>query len=137
MFSLHTCLKEDTFWIGDLPLCQALLMNVSLCPWVILVPRRENLREIHDLILEDQQLLMNEIVKVSKMIAEQWKPDKINVGALGNIVPQLHLHIVGRFQKDPAWPGSIWGKGPFIAYSETEREKTLSQMRNALILTKQ
>ena len=136
MFLLDSCLKKDTFWIGDLPLCHALLMNVSCCPWVILVPRRENLREIHDLILEDQQLLMEEMIKVSKMITQQWMPDKINVGALGNIVPQLHLHIVGRFQKDPAWPGPIWGKEPLTAYSEMEREKTLSQMRQTLIPNK-
>ncbi len=129
MFSLHPRLKEDAFWIEDLPLCRALLMNASCVPWVILVPRRENLREIHELAPEDQPLLMKEIAEVSGMIAEHWRSDKVNVGALGNIVPQLHVHVVGRFQKDPAWPGPIWGKGPFAAYSEASLEKTLTQMR--------
>ena len=115
--------------IEDLPLCRALLMNALPCPWVILVPRQSTLRELHDLLPEDQRQLMQEIVDMSKMISELWSPDKINVGALGNVVPQLHVHIVGRSQTDPAWPGPIWGKGPFAEYSEAQREETLARTR--------
>jgi diadenosine tetraphosphate (Ap4A) HIT family hydrolase len=108
-FSLHHKLIEDSLFVKDLQLSQLRLLKDEEVPWVLLVPRRENLSEIMDLDEKDQKELISEIAFVSKMMKINFAPDKINIGALGNIVPQLHIHIIARYNNDRAWPGSIWG----------------------------
>ena len=107
MFELHSRLQADTRWLGDLPLCRVLLAKDSQYPWLILVPRVANLREIHHLAPEQQQQLMQESCAVAALMEQALSPDKINIGALGNLVPQLHLHHVARCATDRAWPGPI------------------------------
>ncbi|HHQ4600686.1 HIT domain-containing protein [Aeromonas veronii] len=116
MFELHSRLQADTRWLGDLPLCRVLLSKDSQYPWLILVPRVANLREIHHLAPEQQQQLMQESCAVANLMEQALSPDKINIGALGNLVPQLHLHHVARFATDRAWPGPIWGAHPVVPY---------------------
>lgn len=110
-FHLHPELMKDTAWVGDLPLCRVLLMNNRLFPWIILVPRQEDLRELIDLNVVDLHRLMDEIAVTSKVVNEIVNPDKLNVAALGNQVSQLHVHVVGRLQGDSAWPNPVWGAG--------------------------
>ncbi|MDM5060112.1 HIT domain-containing protein [Aeromonas rivipollensis] len=116
MFELHPRLQADTQILGDLPLCRVLLAKDSQYPWLILVPRVAGLREIHHLLPEQQQQLMQESCAVAALMEHALNPDKINVAALGNLVPQLHLHHVARFSTDAAWPGPIWGAHPAIPY---------------------
>jgi diadenosine tetraphosphate (Ap4A) HIT family hydrolase len=106
-FTLHNKLEADTFLIGDLPLSRMLLMNDSRYPWVILVPRIDNMTEIHQLNESDRQQLMKESCQVAEFILENFPVSKMNVGVLGNIVPQLHMHHIGRSENDPAWPGPV------------------------------
>ncbi len=116
MFELHPRLQADTQILGDLPLCRVLLAKDSQYPWLILVPRVAGLREIHHLPPEQQQQQMQESCAVAALMEHALNPDKINVAALGNLVPQLHLHHVARFSTDAAWPGPIWGAHPAIPY---------------------
>jgi diadenosine tetraphosphate (Ap4A) HIT family hydrolase len=109
MFNLHAQLEKDTLLLSDLELCHLRLLPDSDHPWVLLIPKRKNIKEIHQLNTSDQQMLMREISKLSLLMDEEFSPDKINVGALGNMVPQLHVHIICRFIGDRCWPGSIWG----------------------------
>ncbi|WP_115935507.1 HIT family protein [Aestuariispira insulae] len=117
-FSLHPRLDADTFLLGDLPLCRALLMNDSRFPWLVLVPRRADIREIHQLPETDQFQLLREITQVSAAMETAFSAEKMNVAALGNMVPQLHIHIIARFEADEAWPGPIWGVGQTIPYAD-------------------
>ena len=108
-FKLDVRLVEDTIYLLELSLCRVLLMNDSRYPWLILVPRFNGLKEIHDLSKGDQGNLMFEITKTTRIIEKLFTPDKINVAALGNSVSQLHIHIIARFKTDEAWPGPVWG----------------------------
>ncbi|MFA5354248.1 MAG: HIT family protein [Thermodesulfovibrionales bacterium] len=132
MFSIHERLKADTLEITRLGLSRLLLMNDSSLPWLILVPEREGVTEIHQLSADDRSSLMEEIALASRMIQTLYAPDKINVGALGNLVPQLHIHVIGRYRTDRAWPGPIWGTGPVVPYSEEEKEAVLRRFREAI-----
>lgn len=132
MFTLHSQLENDTIVIGDFQLSKVLLMNDARYPWLILVPKRQNLTEIHQLSSADQQQLIAESSFVSEQMMRLFKADKMNVAALGNMVPQLHLHHVARFKDDACWPKPIWGVGEATAYSETELEDILKQIRQAL-----
>ena len=115
-FTLDPRLETDTLPVGDLPLSSVLLMDDARFPWLILVPRRAAISEITDLTEEDAQLLVSEIRLATRVMLDLSKPDKVNVGALGNVVPQLHVHVVGRFRSDPAWPGPVWGQGTRTPY---------------------
>ena len=115
-FTLHARLKADTIPIGELALSAALLVNDARFPWLMLVPRRADLTELTDLTEEDAQPLLSEIRLATRVMLDLSKPDKVNVGALGNVVPQLHVHVVGRFRSDPAWPGPVWGQGTRTPY---------------------
>lgn len=112
MFALHERLAADTVHIIDWPLCNILLMNDTTYPWVILVPRRHGVVEIHELDKADRETLMEEIAEASQRLQNTTKAHKINVAALGNVVPQLHVHVVARFATDAAWPRPIWGVAP-------------------------
>lgn len=117
-FSLHPQLATDCLVLGELPLCLVLLANDSQYPWLILVPKHAELREIHHLNEAEQQQLMRESCAIASLMESELAADKINVAALGNMVPQLHLHHVARFTSDAAWPAPIWGKHPAIAYDK-------------------
>ena len=121
-FSLDQRLAADTIPIGDLALSSVLLMDDARFPWFILVPRRPGASELTDLSDEEAGQLMSEIRIATRVMLELAKPDKVNVGALGNVVAQLHVHVVGRFRSDPAWPGPVWGHGsrkPYPAHAAT------------------
>ncbi len=109
MFLLHKELKENLLNLGDFKLSKVLLMPDSDIPWVILVPRIPQIEEWHQLTMEDQKQLLEEMNLVSLTLTSLFKPDKINIGALGNKVPQFHLHIICRYKNDKSWPGPIWG----------------------------
>ena len=115
-FSLAPQLAAETIAVGDLSLSSVLLMDDARFPWFILVPRRPEASEMTDLSDEDAGALMGEIRIATRVMLELAKPDKVNVGALGNVVPQLHVHVVGRFRSDPAWPGPVWGQGSRSPY---------------------
>ncbi len=117
-FALHLRLEADTIPIGDLALSCVLLMNDARFPWFVLVPRRAGLSEMTDLTEEDSAELIREIRIATRVLLELSKPDKVNVGALGNVVSQLHVHVVGRFRSDPAWPGPVWGFGARAPYPD-------------------
>jgi diadenosine tetraphosphate (Ap4A) HIT family hydrolase len=118
-FQLHPTLADDTIEVAQWPLCRVILMNDSRYPWLILVPARADMKEMHDLDAADQSLLMSEIDRASRVLSDLFTPDKINVGALGNIVQQLHIHVVARFKTDDAWPGPVWGAHPPLPIEQT------------------
>jgi len=134
-FALDPRLAADTLPIGDLKLSRALLMNDARYPWLILVPRRANVREIVDLAAEDRAVLIEEIAAVSAFLRALPGVDKLNVGALGNIVAQLHVHVIGRAVGDPAWPGPVWGAGEAWPYERGAAEALITRARDALIGT--
>jgi diadenosine tetraphosphate (Ap4A) HIT family hydrolase len=132
LFELHETLAADTVEAARWQLCRILLMNDSRYPWLILVPARRDMRDMHDLEPADQATLMTEIDRASHVLSSLHAPDKINVAALGNMVPQLHIHVVARFRADDAWPGPIWGAHPPRSYEAVELEKALKLLRQAL-----
>jgi|TARA_X000000950_G_scaffold288769_1_gene407256 diadenosine tetraphosphate (Ap4A) HIT family hydrolase len=119
-FELHPRLDADTTLICDLALSRVLLMRDARYPWLILVPRRANLRELHQLQDEDLGQVMQEIAWVSDRLSELTQAFKLNVAALGNQVPQLHIHIIARQQNDAAWPNPVWGIGDPLPYDDNE-----------------
>ncbi len=117
-FALDPRLRADTIPIGDLALSTILLMNDARFPWFVLVSRRAGASEVTDLAEEDAAALMGEIRVATRVMLELSRPDKVNLGALGNMVSQLHVHVVGRFRSDPAWPGPVWGFGTRTPYPD-------------------
>lgn len=117
MSELHPQLARDCVLLGHFPLCRLLLMNDSHFPWFILVPDRDEVREIYELQAADRKQLLDESCLLSEFLVETYAGDKLNVAALGNQVPQLHLHHIVRYATDSAWPAPIWGKMPPKAYS--------------------
>jgi diadenosine tetraphosphate (Ap4A) HIT family hydrolase len=107
-WSLHPQLKHDTVPVGDLALCRVLAIDNADYPWLVLVPRRAGAVEIADL-GADAARLMDEILLASRALKDVTRCDKLNVGAIGNVVPQLHVHIVARWKSDPLWPKPVWG----------------------------
>lgn len=127
-FNLHPQLVQDTHFVVDLPLCHILLMNEARYPWLILVPRRDGIREIHELLPAERLQLWEESDQVSRALSTLFQPDKLNIAALGNIVPQLHLHHIARFQTDASWPAPVWGKfvpEPYTAEAAAARCEAL------------
>lgn len=116
-FVLHPQLAQDTHWVTDLALCRVLLMNEARYPWLILVPRRAGIREIHELTGAERQQLWAESDQVSQALMALFQPYKLNIAALGNMVAQLHLHHIARFQTDAAWPAPVWGQFPPEPYA--------------------
>jgi len=131
-FDLHPKLEADTKQVLDLPLCRVLLMNDSRYPWLILVPRRPDIREIHGLDAADRFQLMEEVAGCSAALEREVDAYKMNVAALGNMVPQLHIHVIARFENDPAWAGPVWGVGNAEPYSEEAFAETAARFRAAV-----
>jgi len=132
MFLLHPTLERDTIEITRLKLCRVLLMRDSTYPWLILAPQREDMRDLDDLSPDDRLLAMIEIDQVSKAMKSLFHPDKMNVAALGNIVEQLHIHVIARFKADPAWPKPVWGVQPPKDYEDAERDALTARLARAL-----
>jgi diadenosine tetraphosphate (Ap4A) HIT family hydrolase len=131
-WSLHPRLEQDTEFVGDLPLSRLLVSNDANYPWLILVPRRSGIIEIIDLDEKDQSQLMIEIAHMSRALKDVTACHKLNVAAIGNMVPQLHVHIVARQRDDPAWPKPVWGTVPSRVYDPAERERFIAAMRREL-----
>ncbi len=132
MYTLHPQLQADTLPICDLELCEARLMNDRRFPWVILVPRRADVTEVHQLPGEDQVLLIRESSAAAVALGRLFEAAKINVAALGNLVPQLHWHVIARFRGDEAWPGPVWGCGERRPYDETQGNELCGRLQDAL-----
>ncbi|MBL8706789.1 MAG: HIT domain-containing protein [Rhodospirillales bacterium] len=132
MFELHPRLAADTREVTRLPLCRVLLMNDRRFPWLILVPQRPEIREIHQLSPADRATLVEEIARVAQAMEKLHKADKMNVAALGNQVPQLHVHVIARFASDPAWPNPIWGRGTAEAYEPAQMATAIAAVKGAL-----
>jgi diadenosine tetraphosphate (Ap4A) HIT family hydrolase len=127
-------LERDTSAIDDLPLCRALLMADANYPWLILVPRRAGASEIVDLGPQDRAALLDEIARASEALRRVTSCDKLNVAAIGNVVAQLHVHVVARFRSDAAWPRPVWGAGPPKPYDPPARDALLARLRAELSL---
>ena len=133
-FSLNSRLKADTIKIADFELSELLLMNDKNYPWFILVPRRANISEIFQLNDQDQTQLYKEISYLSEILQNFYQADKVNIGALGNMVPQLHIHVIMRFKDDIVWPKPVWGLVEAVNYSDEEITQ-ISKDINSLIET--
>jgi len=123
MFQLHPRLLQDSIAIGKFNLTELRLINDGQYPWFILVPMRSDISEIYQLSDIDQQLLQQESSLLTKILADLYKADKMNIAAIGNIVPQLHIHHIVRYKTDIAWPAPVWGKFDAVPYTEQQIEK--------------
>lgn len=131
-FQLHSRLERDCFAVGQLALSRILLMNDRHYPWLILVPQRADIAEIYQLEPADRQQLQEESCCLAEAMVDVYRPDKLNIAAIGNLVPQLHLHHVARYRSDIAWPSPVWGKFAAIVYSEQEANKQVARLRERL-----
>ncbi len=131
-FSLDERLANDTLAVGDLPLSRVLLMNDARWPWLILVPRREGIVELTDLDPADRIRLIEEAGKAADFLKAHVKAHKINIGALGNLVRQFHLHVVARAIGDPAWPSPVWGHGAPRRYAAAEARALIAAAKAGL-----
>jgi len=132
-WTLHPQLDHDTLMIADLPLSRLLLTSDANYPWLLLVPRRPGAGEIIDLDIADQAQLMSEIDIVSRALKVVTACDKLNIAAIGNVVPQLHVHVVARRRGDPAWPKPVWGAVPTRPYDPGERERLVAALRRHIV----
>lgn len=131
-FQLHERLSADTYTVKDLPLCRLLLMDDRRFPWTILVPRRTGLRDFHDVAKADKEAFLGEIDAVSKVLKDITGAVKMNVAALGNMVPQLHVHVIARFEKDVCWPRPVWGEGTPEPYASDEARLLIESLKKTL-----
>lgn len=131
-FPLDPRLVADTHAVGELTLSSVLLMDDARFPWLILVPRIAGARELIDLDEADRCALLSEVTAAGRVFESLLGPDKLNIAALGNVVPQLHVHLIARFRTDPAWPQPVWGHGERVAYSMAARDARIAALRNAL-----
>jgi diadenosine tetraphosphate (Ap4A) HIT family hydrolase len=131
-FNLDPRLTSDTLPVSDLPISIVRLMNDARFPWVVLVPRRSGASEILDLSSEDRHQLFNEIVQVSSAVKMICTPKKLNVATIGNIVPQLHVHVVARNEGDAAWPRPVWGVGTAEPYTQADADAFVTSLKRAL-----
>ncbi|SDH13103.1 HIT domain-containing protein [Roseospirillum parvum] len=131
-FDLHPRLTADTVLVTDWPLCQVRLMNDRTYPWLVLIPRLAEIRELWDLSAHDRGRLMEETSHAAQCLRDLTQADKMNVASLGNQVPQLHVHVIARFTNDPAWPNPVWGARPSEAYDHPTLAHTLTNLRETL-----
>jgi len=130
-FQLHPQLAADCIPVGRWPLSLLLLLNDARYPWLLLVPRRNAVTETFELSETDQQQLWQESARLSTFMKQAFHADKLNIGALGNLVPQLHLHHIARYRNDPAWPGPVWGHSPGVAYEARAMRERVDLIRAA------
>jgi diadenosine tetraphosphate (Ap4A) HIT family hydrolase len=139
MFQLDPAFARTSEALGDLPLCHARLQADARFPWIVLIPRRAGARELEDLSAEDRARLMDEALAAGQAVRAVGRAlgrpaDKLNVGQLGNVTPQLHVHVVGRKPGDAAWPGPVWGAGTAEAYEAANLAIALRAAKDALAL---
>lgn len=133
MFALNPLLEQDTVPLGQFKLCLVLLHKDANYPWCILVPKRSGIREIHHLSEKDQQQLIRESSHLSEVMTSLFAPTTMNIAALGNLVPQLHMHHVARFEGDVAWPASVWGVKPPIDYEPAQLVDRVERLQASLV----
>lgn len=129
-FELHPSLAKKNFVI-DLDLCRVLLEDESHYPWIFLVPRRANVSKMMDLKQQDQLQLLKELDEAQKIIWDLFNPKQLNVAAIGNKTPQLHIHIIARYENDPAWPQTVWDHAVRSAYTKEKKENIVKLLYNA------
>lgn len=134
-FILDQRLQADTYFVASLEMCEVLLMNDARFPWLVLVPRETGLIEISDLGDQAQQRLWHEVNRAAVALREVVSCDKLNIGALGNIVRQLHIHVVARNEGDAAWPGPVWGHGPAEPYADDPLQSHIQRLRHQLSMS--
>ncbi|MGK2913639.1 MAG: HIT domain-containing protein [Porticoccaceae bacterium] len=132
MFELDERLAGDTVRVGTFPLSLLLLSRDANYPWFILVPQRAGVREIHQLAESDQYQLLRESSNLAQTLTSVFRPDKINIAALGNVVPQLHIHHIVRYLTDPAWPRPIWGVIASAHYAASAQASVIDRVLSAL-----
>jgi diadenosine tetraphosphate (Ap4A) HIT family hydrolase len=130
-FDLHPQLAADTVEVENWACCRVSLMNDTTYPWLILVPQRSGLRDFHELAPVDLHTAAAEIMRASQALERLFQPVKINVAVLGNMVPQLHIHVIARFEDDPAWPKPVWGVVPAEPYNADALAECLTALRGA------
>jgi len=133
MFELHVDLQKDTYTVGQFNLSLILLHKDANYPWLILVPKREKVREIHHLMEDEQTQLVKESSHLSEVMTSLFAPTTMNIAALGNMVPQLHVHHVARFEGDPAWPKPIWGALEAKTYENKALQERLDRLHASLV----
>jgi diadenosine tetraphosphate (Ap4A) HIT family hydrolase len=131
-FQLHPRLEQDSIAVGQFNLTELRLINDSQYPWFILVPKRPDVTEVYQLSETEQQVLQQESSLLAKTLSELYKADKMNIAAIGNMVPQLHIHHIVRYKSDIAWPAPVWGKFETVPYTEQQIEKIATQLKNRL-----
>jgi diadenosine tetraphosphate (Ap4A) HIT family hydrolase len=132
MSGIHPRLQQDCLVVARFPLSHLLLMQDANYPWFILVPDRENVTEIHHLKEADRQQLLHESCSLSAALETAFHPDKLNVAAIGNLVPQLHIHHVVRYRTDAAWPAPVWGRVPAMPYSDAQQAAVIATLKASL-----
>jgi diadenosine tetraphosphate (Ap4A) HIT family hydrolase len=134
-FVLNPRLEADSTPIGRFSLCHARLMLDSRYPWVLLIPARSGVREIHELDRDDRYALIDESSAVASKMAVLFGAEKMNIAALGNVVSQLHVHHIARFERDPAWPNPVWGRFPSLPYDAESLRIRIARLRDAFLET--
>ncbi len=133
-FLLDARLAADTHLVGEMSLSQLLLMDDARFPWVIVVPRISGARELIDLDEADRRTLLTEVCEVGRALESLLRPDKLNIAALGNVVAQLHVHVIARYTGDAAWPQPVWGHaGKRVPYQDSECNARIAQLRSLLV----
>jgi len=132
-FELHPHLMKKDF-VADLPLCRVLLQDVSHYPWLLLVPRRAGVARLIDLELSDQLQLLSELELAQQLIWNSFELNQLNVAALGNKIPQLHIHVIGRKEGDPAWPNTVWDHPAKTPYSSAQKESLIQLLQEGLLV---
>jgi len=132
VFEMDTRLQQDCLVLGDFPLCRLLLSKDANYPWFILVPRRAGVSEVFDLSQEDQAQLFKETTDLAQALKGEFKADKMNVATLGNVVSQLHMHVIVRRHGDVAWPAPVWGRVPAGEYAPGQVDAIRQRLRTLL-----
>ena len=128
-FQLDKRLESDTFWVGDMPLCKVLLMNVANFPWIILVPKVSDKSEIFELNQSDLEKYHRETNYLLQSMSKLYMADKMNIASLGNLVSQLHTHIIVRYKKDDAWPNPVWSFPEMISYETNKHQMEIDKIK--------
>lgn len=132
LWQLHPQLADDTHPLASFALCELRLMDDANYPWLVLVPRVAEAVELIDLDAAQRHALTDEIDRASRLLRDAFRPDKLNVAALGNLVPQLHVHVIARYRDDPAWPRPVWGMAAAMPYSEEALIERIGRLRSVL-----
>ena len=130
-FSVAPAFEAGSVAVAEWPLCHVRLQDDARFPWLILIPRVEGAVELEDLSVEQRAMLMEETVRAGALVRRLGVVEKLNVGAIGNVTAQLHVHVVGRRRDDGLWPDPVWGRGPVVPYTDDERARLLSVLRSS------